>query len=399
MTRCPTEELAAAFPALTPELDQHVGRCSTCRATWRGYEELADLVRGLPQPAEPSPLCQRRARRTLVARARLRAQVPGRAARYRRRFAGVAAAAAVLLIGGSVLRSQVMRGGETPTEPEPAAPGRSETGSAPPIARADPDRATPGSRPAPRDPIAPIDPAPSVGNTFPPHVPSAAGRRPRGWPSTPTAILEARRLHEMGVPGLPWRPRRPGRRPSFNPLPRREGSSPALGSGSPGGRPPGLTDPTEPAKQPERPERPDESPDGESGCVERSAAAQDQCLIERGLDPATAGNTEEEVDAIITCQAEAWVPTFQACCAATPDEGCEEEGGPTDEPGGAPPVGGTCADILFETFDQCLADAGVSVDDTSAYADEMIGFCWIDVANGAFEECCAANPDETCEVE
>ena len=70
-----------------------------------------------------------------------------------------------------------------------------------------------------------------------------------------------------------------------------------------------------------------------------------------------------------------------------------EDGGDGEEPGDH-----GCADILFATFDQCLLDAGVDVEDESEEAQEIIAACWIDVANGAFDECCAATPDASCDT-
>jgi hypothetical protein len=137
----------------------------------------------------------------------------------------------------------------------------------------------------------------------------------------------------------------------------------------------------------------------------------DQCLADHGIsidDP-----SEEAFEIISTCWIDVANGAFDECCATTPDETCEEggdddggddDGGDHGDDGGDGGGGdGTCAAVLFAANDACLAEAGSENGDLDGSGDidtdeeiELVGRCWIEVANGAFDECCATTPDETC---
>jgi len=162
--------------------------------------------------------------------------------------------------------------------------------------------------------------------------------------------------------------------------------------------------------------------DGEAGtCADVLFGSFDQCLIDAGVD---IEDPSEEAQAII---ASCWIDVangdFDACCAASPDETCDvgdgDDGGGDDGDGGDGDDGGdggdggdgdgggdqSCATILFAANSQCLADAGSEWGDLDGSGEidteeelALVSGCWIDVANGAFDACCAATPDQTCDV-
>jgi hypothetical protein len=157
-------------------------------------------------------------------------------------------------------------------------------------------------------------------------------------------------------------------------------------------------------------DEPEEQPgdEPENTCANVLFDTFDQCLAEHGVS--IDDESEEAFEVISTCWIEVANGAFDECCAATPDETCEEgedDGGDGDGGDGGDGDGGTgddtCAGVLFAAFDACLADAGSDNGDLDGSGDidteeeiELVGVCWIDVANAAFDECCAATPDETC---
>ncbi len=146
-------------------------------------------------------------------------------------------------------------------------------------------------------------------------------------------------------------------------------------------------------------ESPDESCNvedfGEPGavCSDVLFATNEACA---GGDGDLDGNgeiDERELELIAYCWQEVANPAFEACCAETPDDSCGVEEGEQ--------VGQTCADLLFTTNAECLgcdgdADGNGEIDEAEG---EAIAHCWGEVANAAFDACCAETPDSTCQVE
>jgi hypothetical protein len=295
-----------------------------------------------------------------------------------------------------VLRSQVMRG-DPPTPPAASATGALGPG-------ASPDPAAPPAPPAPAPPTGTTDPTsdPFAG-AFDRAAPGGGSALPRGradvrrflrrWRASPLATMrvlrgrpEASGATTFWLGAIQVLPVPAGQ------TPHKPGSDPALAVGRIDRRPAGISEKPEAPRTPPEPRdegQPEETPESPEGsCADRGSVAQADCLIERGFDPETAGETWEEAEAMAACLTEASIPTFEACCASSPDETCEEPG---------EPEGSTCAEVLFATFDQCMAEAGVSPDDETEHGIEVMSVCWSEVANGAFDRCCATTPDTTCE--
>ncbi len=102
--RCPNPEaLAEAYAgAGTLAVHQHVDRCESCAAQWRGYEELSALGRELPR-ASPAPARVEQLRTLVLAAAQKErrptvAALPWRAARTARWAAPLALAASLLAV-------------------------------------------------------------------------------------------------------------------------------------------------------------------------------------------------------------------------------------------------------------------------------------------------------------
>lgn len=421
--RCPTERLASAFPSLPADLDDHVAGCGACRDAWGGYQALAEVVAALADPPEPNQLRLRRSRRALLARVRLRAATPARRLRPSRRVVGLAAAAAVLLAGGSVLRSQIeRRRQESPATRDPvlrADSTASRTGAAAPRAPSASDVV--GGGPSAGEPGGPAtsgrDPSAAGASTGRDRrierlVPGARPPFDR-WPaaSPPIEIIRDRwSLLRLAPPyegpagprtrnqARPWSPIERGGGPgapsvAAGRIDQRPGGLPGGSSGDPGdgsgGEPGG-----EPGGGPggDDGDRPGGTPDDGSTCADGLQRSFSGCAAAHGLDPDSPGSTEEELATLAACWGQANVG-FEQCCADAPDQTCDS--GPTDP---SPPAGTTCADLLFSTNDQCLLDSGID-DPTTADSPaelEAMSHCWIDVANGAFDDCCAAAPDVTC---
>ena len=122
-------------------------------------------------------------------------------------------------------------------------------------------------------------------------------------------------------------------------------------------------------------------------CANTWLAAYQQCFAAAGVTPETPG--AEAVAAVERCWQGEAKAAFDACCAATPDDSCLNDG--LDWP--PAPSAGSCAPDLFAANDQCLADARVSFAGDASFEEFIAAaYCWQTVAARATERCCAADP-------
>lgn len=408
--RCPITRLAAAYPDLPSELEAHVSGCAACRERWEGYREVADLVAGLPPEREPSQLQHVCARRALLARAGARAQPARPDHRAWRRLSGLAATATLLVVSGSVLRSHVELG---PRDDELALEPRAVDG-----VRSTPEARVPPSPsfPPPLAPEGPADAAASPGPTCraapgdPSNCRSEGSRRhfAESW-AGPAPSHAPRRAPIPPGPTLgDPQPDRAGSPDERDGILRRGGgkvgSTSGAGAWSSSGRRPDGRGSEPRAGSPQGPPRtsaslaretddvgPGGAENADSGCAHRLNDAFDRCLADHGLTVEQIDNGEEN-DIVSICFSDA-SGAFDLCCAETPDESCADA-----EYGAVDPPLMYCADVLFATNDQCLLDHGLDpYGEYSSDSDiDIIAICWSDVANGAFDVCCAENPDATC---
>lgn len=123
-------------------------------------------------------------------------------------------------------------------------------------------------------------------------------------------------------------------------------------------------------------------------CANKWLSGYDACFAAAGVTPETP--SEEAVAAVARCWQTKAKDAFDACCAADPDDSCLNDG--MDWP--LPPRVESCAPALFDTFDACLADIGLSLDDGD-WSDEQFNaltYCWQSYAAAADDRCCAADP-------
>lgn len=131
-----------------------------------------------------------------------------------------------------------------------------------------------------------------------------------------------------------------------------------------------------------------ESGGGESRhCADVWLDAYDVCFAEAGVTPDT--GSADAVAAVARCWRGDAKQAFDACCAASPDTSCANDGMDWPFPEGVD----SCATDLFAAHDECMAAAnaryGGSDPDDAFY---ILAYCWQHIASAAKDRCCAADP-------
>jgi hypothetical protein len=123
-------------------------------------------------------------------------------------------------------------------------------------------------------------------------------------------------------------------------------------------------------------------------CADTWLGAYEECFAAAGVTPETP--SEEAVAVVQRCWQTEAKEAFDACCVAAPDDSCQNDG--MDWP--PAPGAGSCAPALFDSFDACLADIGLSIHNGD-FTDEQfmaLSYCWQSYGAAAKDRCCAADP-------